>query len=88
MSEKPIAVGDLVQVVRPAPCCGTTRGMGIIFTVSGLEPFPRWCQFCFQGEWKSALGYGTPVRVDRLRRIPPMPELEGERTEEQLREPA
>jgi hypothetical protein len=32
-----IKVGDLVMVVKPAPCCGSTKNIGKIFKVTELS---------------------------------------------------
>lgn len=91
MSE-PIKVGDLVVVVKPTPCCGSTGAMGEFFRVGeivvcegscndcGVEGSPELCAV-IEGEDE-----GAPLSI--LRRIPPLAELEGQRTEEDLREPA
>lgn len=92
---KPIQVGDLVRVIR-AHDCKPTRGYGVIFTVERIAPARRFeCIHCL-GTIKDGrpLAYGIISRgpgwhpLEWLRRIPPLDELEGERTEEDLREPA
>ena len=85
---RPIAVGDLVQVVYPSPCCGSLKGMGITFKFAGFG-VRQWCRFCGKGDFEAALGYSNGgVKFVRLKRIPPLSELEGERTEESLKETA
>lgn len=87
---KPIAVGDLVQVVKPTPCCGTDiEHVGHVFRVTGFQML-GFCKFCdFRHGHRSIRGHAHgSVREDRLKRIPPLDELEGVKTEETLKEPA
>lgn len=91
MSDRPIQVGDLVAVVRA--CCTTPRVS--IFRVGEIRvaPIAAGCHNC--GYTKPA---GTPLaRVNDsdagyplpwLKRIPPLDELEGTKTDEPLKEPA
>ena len=92
LMDKPISVGDLVVVVRPCKACGDTRWLGDTFRVSEFftSREPSLCcgeesagevYACAEGEDE-----GMPLR--ELKRIPPLDELEGQRTEENLKEPA
>ena len=95
MSE-PIKAGDLVVVVRDngCPCPIPDRIMGKVYTVASIEPerllgcgcgrpTRRWTSaFIVNGEKRHEIG------TYRLKRIPPLSELEGERTQEDIREPA
>lgn len=88
-----IAVGDLVQVVWPVPKCGCTHEMGIVFRVRTIRAVSSMrcmrCNNIYVGEARGATGYGSyEFDLRRLKRIPPLEELEGERTEENLKEPA
>ena len=92
--DRPIAVGDLVQVVRPPPC-GCATSLGNVFVVTQLLIVGRYCVVCGETDQASlaARGMGThtngkpfSICVKRLRRIPPLSELEGERTQEPVRE--
>lgn len=89
MSE-PIKVGDLVQIVKPKPCCGGGT-LGFYFFVEAIEPSDGCCTDCgaFLFDKLAALVPGEPgsVAVYRLRRVPPLSELEGERRDEKLTEP-
>ena len=43
-ADKPIAVGDLVQVVRGMACCNTQTGSeGYVFTVTDFEGVGDFC---------------------------------------------
>lgn len=91
MSDKPIQVGDLVQVVRPTLCCGQTKAIGMIYQVVSFNSMKSYkCDSC--GGITNLLvadrGFGWGANVCRLKRIPPLSELESRRTEEVLREPA
>ena len=92
--DRPIQVGDLVMVVKK--CCPE---FGLpdspIFVVESFwqAPLTTKCRICGSqlsrkqathhtgGDW---VGYP----VEWLKRIPPLSELEGEKTEEKLKEPA
>ena len=94
MSE-PIKVGDLVVVVRPSICPEAKRHhLGHVFTVARLgeaamlTPYP-WCIHCGRAHdviglfaWDDLLGGAFSLL--RLKRIPPLSELEGEKREEEL----
>lgn len=91
--EKPISVGDLVQVVRGMPCCGAERALGWTFKVSAIRLSQKsHCAICktsFQGT-SLADGHPSwhPFQLHRLKRIPPLGEL-GQRTlDEMLKETA
>ncbi len=93
--EKPISVGDLVQVVR-WPCCGAH--LGKIFRVTLIRNLLGSGSGCFQcrrpgfpvdgitAAFVSEYGFRAPLPY--LKRIPPLEELEGERRDEKLKEPA
>lgn len=92
--DKPISVGDLVVIVR-ASHCGSTASIGSIFRVTVIRK-RRWgsvCEACRhvlpEGEWVAELaGDDSITELHRLKRIPPLGELEGVKTEEDIREPA
>lgn len=91
MSDRPIQVGDLVQVVLPTPCCGKLGKLyGTMFTVSGFRTSYGRCAQCnLPGPRLVAEGHSNRTfSVVRLKRIPPLSELEGERTQEKLKETA
>ena len=90
--DKPISVGDLVQVVRKKPC-GCIDTLGEIFVVETIVPAwaPAHCGTCME----TTSSKGTPIakwpgsqnfysELSRLRRIPPLSELEGEQREEEI----
>lgn len=92
--DKPISVGDLVQVVRPSFCCGSLTELGKTFRVEELQE-ARWtyCTECnARGLPGGVIARGTSPYVSfintRLKPIPPLEELESTRTEETLKEPA
>jgi hypothetical protein len=39
-------VGDLVINIKPQPCCGSTNGVGKIYTVKGLYKTRVYCGYC------------------------------------------
>lgn len=83
-----ISVGDLVQVIKPSTCCGyATSGIGEIFRVAVIRPRNGKCPNCgaWPGDIKAMadhhqMGYDTT----RLKRIPPLSELEGEKRDEEI----
>ena len=88
---EPIKVGDLVTVVRT--CCSTTadESIGLIGTVTTIEAFRTgtWaCTYCSAdgNDLKAKFSNSSfPIApLSWLKRIPPLSELEGERTEEKL----
>jgi hypothetical protein len=92
---KPISAGDLVYVVRACDC-NRERGVGRMFVVAKIEGAYNWhCKYCatiFTDGRLLAYGdawFGDGYHpVAWLRRIPPLEELEGQRTEEKIHEPA
>ena len=48
MTDKTIRVGDMVVVIRPAPCCGSTSQMGLTFTVNSLLTGSAHCGHCLK----------------------------------------
>ena len=88
MSE-PIKVGDLVVVVRGHKC-----DVGAVYRVSSIQKNVHgWvCGVCgfrklFHSAWADRGDcYGAPLPW--LKRIPPLEELEGEKRDEQIKEPA
>lgn len=101
MSDRPIQAGDLVIVVRGHICLLNKFG-GVPFRVSRIisQFGGGWlCPVCWQGDIAQDAKLGAQLEglhVDPhsgipcgwLRRIPPIEELEGQRTEEKLKEPA
>ena len=92
MSDRPIQVGDLVMVVKPTPCCKSEKAIGEIYVAlesTDVAPTTR-CIHCGLVE-----PIGDVVMIYRqmvieryrLKRIPPLEELEGQRTEESTRDP-
>ncbi len=91
--DSPISVGDLVAVVRPMPCgCGDSIGWVYKVTkIAKQDHYTSGCRFCGKDYQVGLLAYredGCGADLYRLKRIPPLGELEGQRTEEDIREPA
>lgn len=75
--DKPISVGDLAMVVKPTLCCENPAHVGRIFKVHRIDLGPGCCLYC-QSTVPSE--YAAPngawyARV-RLKRIPPLEELQ------------
>lgn len=87
--DKPISVGDLVVVVRGHECdLGVTYIVGHIITAAGVWSCPCGAREFHDGAFvhKTHSFYGAPV--EWLKRIPPLPELESEKNDSKLAEPA
>lgn len=88
---KPIAVGDLVQVVRWS-CCGVE--LGKVFVVASMSSHDDgwFCRSCRGPHPSGTFALDGQNRVGAvlpwLKRIPPLDELEGVKTEETLKETA
>jgi hypothetical protein len=87
MSE-PIKVGDLVQVVRTC-CADMTKFLGHIFTAAPPKyDFSCGSGYCARCHYKSAGQFFYDGKRHfgewRLKRIPPLSELEGEKNKEEL----
>ncbi len=85
-----IQVGDLVQVVRPTYCCGYDKNVGKVATVSRLPRPTQRCPSCRHIATASdsvVLSDDLCYERSRLKRIPPLSELEGERTQEAIKQP-
>lgn len=90
MSE-PIKPGDLVRIVRS--CCPRfVQGPAIFELRSIVNLGVTKCMFCDAIIPEGAEGTGEFHRIGVpmpwLRKVPPLEELEGEKTQEDIREPA
>jgi hypothetical protein len=78
-----IKVGDLVMVVKPSMCCGNPIAMGVVFVAGRGDADLFMCRHCghkYQGidaTYNASSGYYFATQ--RLKRIPPISELEGAR---------
>jgi len=79
MSEN-IKAGDLVMVVKPLSCCGRFDGVGFIYTVTGLPSHKlSRCGYCGIVEDsinELKLSDGSVCEISRLKKIPPLSDLE------------
>jgi hypothetical protein len=82
-----IKVGDLVVIVKPNPC-GCDKGVGTIFMVEAFDRSNRWnsCAWCGKncGTHDQACGEGHAASLYKLRRIPPLWELDETEHKEEL----
>ena len=92
MSERPIAVGDLVMVMRDACDCpigeSSFGDSGIVTEMGYSELF---CNACEQDLGMCAWAVcdnGLKYELHTLERIPPLDELESSKTDEPMKEPA
>lgn len=92
--DKPISVGDLVVVVRGHVCkCVGFKNLGRIFQVSSMKQAEKTrCLGCKELTGAATLcfgdGNGKGYQSYRLKRIPPLGELESEKNDSKLAEPA
>lgn len=87
MSDRPIQVGDMVQVVR-WPCCGMRLG-----AIRTVEKFRQVSSLKCCGCWAEHSGMfayldNGECPAEWLKRLPPLSELESSKTDEPLKEPA
>ena len=96
MSDRPIQVGDLVVAIKPRGC-GCPSSKTPIFVVTEITNADVRCADCNKlmskpsaksGEISHQTGKWIGCEMRRLKRIPPLSELEGERTDEDIKEPA
>jgi hypothetical protein len=88
--DKPISVGDLVQVVTP--CCDMVRGWTFTVTVIQYRTWQTQCDGCghkakgyYAAKADSAGPHGEAgCPVPFLKRIPPLDELDDVRTEDEV----
>jgi hypothetical protein len=84
-----IKAGDLAMIVRPTRCCGKGK-LGRIGKVQSVSVGQGYCHYCgFEAsqldvQWES----GWFTSAYRVKRVPPLDELDGVKHEEDLREPA
>lgn len=75
-----IAIGDLVQIVRPTACCGEDKDLGVPFLVGHIYTGPFHCGTCGRNSVGTLLSdsaeHKAGVSLDRVKRIPPPEELE------------
>ncbi len=80
-----IQKGDLVVVVKPTPCCGKEGSVGKIYEVEEFIEVAK-CRHCgklYNGKVAVLTEAGRGEPVIRLKRIPPIEELDNlERIEE------
>lgn len=92
--DKPISVGDLVVIVKSRECCPERSRFGFIFMVERIETDEFRCTYCKKdhlGLRTIAWGSGkTGADISRLKRIPPLGELENSEWADKLdtRQPA
>jgi hypothetical protein len=90
--DKPISVGDLVVIVRE--CCGVDSELGSVFRVSAILTLTAYhadgCGYFYNGPCAEADDGEQPhgIPLHWLKRIPPLSELEGEKRDEKIKEPA
>ena len=83
-----IKVGDLVMVVKSSLCCGSTDGIGETFVVRWLGRPNGQCEAC--GNCRPTYGADSVTNGDdgydlrRLKRIPPLSDLERVTDKEEL----
>lgn len=89
MSDRAIQVGDLVQVIKPSDC-GCTNSIGRIFCVGSIAAIRHvQCKHCGQDAHMETLGAWRQDRsgwceLYRLKRIPPLAELDAVSTDERV----
>ena len=90
---KPIAVGDLVQIVRQRKCCPEETRWGFTFIVESIQHSESWrCSHCGMTMQADTVAWGggpkSGAALSRLKRIPPLEELESNDLCHPMKEPA
>jgi hypothetical protein len=83
-----IEAGDLVMVVKPTICCGRAK-FGATFTAGPIRMSTDpsgcgWCRAANPATMITELPDGKVIPLWRLKRIPPLSELEGKEREREL----
>lgn len=91
--DKPIAVGDLVAVVKwPHKCLPKPEKGVSIFTVQAITAINPKCPRCNEqievGQPSAWYDLTHSLPIPWLKRIPPLNELESTKTDEPMKEPA
>ena len=86
---RPIQVGDLVVIVKPPAGCRCVENLGVIFQVTAIRQGTNWrvCRNCESGSLGTGLvaeGFGRALGLKRLKRTPPLSELESEKRYEEI----
>lgn len=80
-----IVPGDVVQVIKPTPCCNNYEACGMVYTVATVETDLMLCTHC-RNQAVFTVGFETffcGIEVSRLKKFKPLAELETvERREE------
>ena len=85
---EPIKVGDLVMVIKATPC-GCAQAIGMIYRVAKVRLCAAGirCVFCgseFPEDVLAENSSGSGAQPYRLKRIPPLDELESETRDERI----
>jgi len=83
---KQISVGDLVMVVKPSLCCGNNEYNGVIFLVAEISTHLAACGVCGREseELRAFKNDDAGYLISRLKRIPPLSELEDVKVHETI----
>lgn len=82
-----IKVGDLVMVVKPAPCCGCPGGIGDIFIAEKVEKDFCICPECgkkIETIFALDAAHGEWAEIERLIKIDPPALPESQEREKEL----
>lgn len=86
MSNKPISVGDMVMTIKLKPCCGNGQ-LGVVFIVQEIREYKAClCLHCraVNKDTYALDEFGASYRLSRLKRIPPLTELDSIKKEESV----
>ena len=88
MSDEPIREGDNAYVAYKTTCCGSNIRLGYFLQVKSIKRYRDGrCSECgYIEDCLVAFGFGhaTPFDLRRLRRIPPLSELETTNTDSEV----
>lgn len=82
-----IKPGDLAVVIKPTVCCNNPSAIGVILKVLSISHDDSWCVHCGRHRQglraHSSFGGGD---LSRLKKIPPLAELEDTTTDTPIKE--
>jgi hypothetical protein len=84
---KPIKAGDLVAIIKPTPCCARSDSIGKHFIVAGFQTGLEICRYCHESRQATTVKISDSrllVDLARVKRIPPLDELEGEKRNKEI----
>lgn len=76
----------MVMIVRGNKCCGRSDSLGVTFQVTDIRQHAGLCRYCLAHNSGLVADSDRPTvtYLYKLKRIPPLTELEGEKRDEEI----